>query len=504
MRPNHRPVLFAFACAIALATAPASAQTPDATPLDTATRFVGSYRSPADSVVVARMLADAYALPRIHRDSALSMARAAVALVERSIVDSLHMDLAEAWHWVGRHSLSLARFADAEAAFRRELALVELLVGPDHPRRASALDYVARSLRAAGRQRESIPFYRQSLAARRRLADGVDDVDLAGSMNNLGLALSAIGAHAEAAALYEESLAMKRRLYPEGHVDLATTMNNLGLLELERGRVMESIVLLEEGVAMLRRFAEPQDPVLPAGIAALARAFDAAGRYDLAQTLAEEVVRLRAEIYAGDHPAVASARAHLGRLRWLAGDRAAGETMLREALAMHERMTMGGSQGTAATLFELGSLLRESRDRVGADSAISASLAQRRRLFAADHLAIAAVLIERGRILASEASIEEVDLWLSEAGRILDSNGIGEHPLRVELERALGARLAAAGTVSKGVEHFERAEAMLMTLFPNGHPDLFAVFEEHASALDAAGRVIEASAVRSRVRRSSR
>lgn len=471
---------------------------PEAVAIDTSSRFVGMYRDAGDSVRVATMLRTAYDLPRIKRDSALAMAKDAVRIVEGAVVDSLHMDLAEAWHWVGRHSLSLGHFSDAERAFRMELSLLDRLVGQDHERRANAFDYIARSLRASGNARDAIPHYRSALAIRRRLNVSRDNIDLAGSMNNLALAYVSRGEYEAADSLYRESLAMKRRLYPGDDVDLATTINNIGLLELERGHVNGAIALLTDGVDMLRRVVKDQDPVLPAGIAALSRALEGAGRYDTARVLADEVLKRRKEVYAGDHPAVAASLTQLGRLLWLNGNRTEGEKLVREALAMNIRLSPAGSQGTAANMVDLSALLRQAGQFEEADTLALRATAMRRELLGPDHAATAAGLIELARVRVKSNSFHGIDSMLTEAARILDANSIGDHPLRVGHLRARAESARAKRHTNESIGAFDSAEKMLVRMFPQGHPDINSVLTDLAAQLDVAGRTDDARATRLR------
>lgn len=441
--------------------------------LDTAVRYVGHYRNPADSVEVIRLMEASFALPRARRDSALILAMRAADLAEASVENGLHADAADSRHWAGRHALNQGKPELAEQAFRRELEMRDKLAGPDHPDRANCIDHLGRSIRSAGNPRAALPFYQQALALRQRYYAGADHPDLAGALNNLALVYSNLGRYSAADSLYSQSLAMKRRIYKEDDIDLATTINNLGLAELEQGKLTEGAEHLEEGVAMLRR-THTDKPVLAAGLAGLARAYYALGRYDTALTLSTEAAELRSHLYRGDHPALASSDAAVGRLLWKTGNRVEGEKLLRQSLAMSQRLHPEGHPFTASAMVELGTLLRESGNYGEARSTLTDALAMRRKELEGDHPHIAAALIELARAqigTGNTAALKESQALLAEGKTILEKNFSGAHPLAADLHRALGELALARGNKGEARQEYEEAAMIMAKVFPAGHPD---------------------------------
>lgn len=449
-------------------------------PLDTAVRYVGHYRNPADSVEVIRLMEASFALPRSRRDSALLLAQQAADLAEASVENGLHADAAETRHWVGRHALNQGKPELAEEAFRRELEMRDRLAGPDHPARANCIDHLGRSIRSAGNPGRALPYYEQALGLRKRYYAGTDHPDLAGALNNLALVHSNLGHFGAADSLYGESLVMKRRIYKKDDIDLATTINNLGLARLEQGRLTEGTENLEEGVAMLRR-TETDKPVLAAGILGLARAYYALGRYADALPLADEAAELRNDLYRGDHPALASAAAARGRLLWKTGKKAEGEKELRDGLAMSGRLHPEGHPFTASVMIELGSLLREDGRNAEAKRMLADALAMRRRELPEDHPHIAAALVELARAqigTGDDADREQAETLLNEGEEILRKNFSGAHPLTADLHQGRGELALARGRKDIAADEYRAASEMMQTLYPNGHPDHMELLKE--------------------------
>ena len=96
------------------------------------------------------------------------------------------------------------RFSEAEPLYRRDLAISEKTLGPNHPDVGMSLNNLASLYQAQGRYAEAEPLYRRSLAILEN-SKGPDHPDVAGVLNNLAELYQAQGRFAEAEPLYRRA-----------------------------------------------------------------------------------------------------------------------------------------------------------------------------------------------------------------------------------------------------------------------------------------------------------
>jgi hypothetical protein len=118
--------------------------------------------------------------------------------------------------------------AEAEAGFRKVLALRQKLLGERHPETVASTISLATHLDDQGQHPEAEALFRKALDLAQQVF-GADHPDTAVCRNNLAANLQAQGKYAEAEAIFRQVLAHRNRLLGEGHPDTATTYLNLAL-----------------------------------------------------------------------------------------------------------------------------------------------------------------------------------------------------------------------------------------------------------------------------------
>jgi tetratricopeptide (TPR) repeat protein len=94
------------------------------------------------------------------------------------------------------------RHAEAEALYKRALAISEKALGPDHPEVAESLNNLAELYGAQGRYADAEPLYKRALAIREK-ALGPDHPEVAESLNDLAELYRAQGRYADAMPLVQ-------------------------------------------------------------------------------------------------------------------------------------------------------------------------------------------------------------------------------------------------------------------------------------------------------------
>ncbi len=186
---------------------------------------------------------------------------------EASTDPKVRLKTAQAYHRVGIIQYKLSGFGESEAAYRRELAILEKLVA-DSP---SVLQYrsglavtfqeLGRLLEETGQVAEAEQAIRRAIALQQTLvADSPSEPeyrnDLARSLNGLGLILWNVHRRGEAEQTWRQAIALQERLAAESpsitkyQQELARSHNNFGTFMREPGHYEEGERSLGRAIAL--------------------------------------------------------------------------------------------------------------------------------------------------------------------------------------------------------------------------------------------------------------
>jgi tetratricopeptide (TPR) repeat protein len=204
-----------------------------------------------------------------------------------------------------------ARYADAEARFRRALAIKEVVYGHDHPEVAHTLTMLSIVVRLQG----DLPGARVLLERALRMieaAPGPDNPELARALGNLGDVARREGNLFEARALLERALHIQETACGHDHPDVAVTLGNLGIVTQLQGDLSGARTLHERALQIKEaRFGsdhfEVARTLVNLGILA-GKQEDVRG----ARALQERALRILEAAYGPEHPDVALALGNLG------------------------------------------------------------------------------------------------------------------------------------------------------------------------------------------------
>lgn len=195
-------------------------------------------------------------------------------------------NLANAYHMQGR-------IQEAEQMYRAVAVIYESTVGREHPRRATALNNLARLLETEQRKHvEAEKLGREALRIKRAFYKP-GHAEIAISLVNLANILSYQNRDSESEELAREALAMYEKANRIEHEDAAQCLQMLATCRLKRGAPAEGLALLDQALA-----ANEKNPFPPAQTAKLHamralmlqqldRQQDAAGAMDRALALVD-------------------------------------------------------------------------------------------------------------------------------------------------------------------------------------------------------------------------
>ena len=181
------------------------------------------------------------------------------------------------------------------------VAVVEGVLGPDHPVTLTTRNNLAGAYRSVGRFGEAIELFERVLADQERVL-GPDHPDTLATRNNLAHACRSVGRLAEAIDAWEELLPDCQRVLEADHPDTLTVRNNLAVAYLSVGRFGDAVELFERVLAERERVLGPDHPDTLTTRHNLAGAYYSVGRFGDAVELFEQVLDERERVLGPDHP----------------------------------------------------------------------------------------------------------------------------------------------------------------------------------------------------------
>ncbi|MBL8842309.1 MAG: CHAT domain-containing protein [Planctomycetes bacterium] len=281
------------------------------------------------------------------------------------------------------------RFAEAEALYRRELALRERLSGVESGVAGTACFNLAAQLEAQERFEEAAQQCERAVAIAERppVADaptlvlrletlsrlrsrqgdverawppreralavleealGPDHPRVAAACNDLAAALDAAGRFDRVASLYARALALLERA-PETDPDTRFAVNhNFGVCCFRLGRLEEARAAFERNIASEERHASPPSPRLAMSLQNLACVLHEQGRDEEALTVAQRVLAIDEQLRGGGEPQDGYLLHLLGSANFGLGNYAEARDWFDRAIRLEESH-LPGSAGALAT-----------------------------------------------------------------------------------------------------------------------------------------------------------
>ena len=297
--------------------------------------LIPAYGSDSLEVAAARRgLAGALESDQGARQCLLLLRQARAVFVRRLGEKSL--DSIDTLTEIGKAQEGGQQYVDAEATYRRALALYAQTLGPQNVRVAVTQYLLASLLDRIGRRREAKPLYREAIAGQ-RAALGPHHVQLAETLINYGLDLLADQEYDDADQALHEAL----QIESPDHPGYAQCLRFLGISALERERYAESADLLGRAVVAFRRTVGEDDSQLWRAVASLGSAHFHLGDVRAGRgEIGEAVRRIETSEGPGSYELCLPLKA-LGEVQTADGEAAAAVATLRRERALEVKLFGG-------------------------------------------------------------------------------------------------------------------------------------------------------------------
>ena len=217
------------------------------------------------------------------------------------------------------------------------VAVVEDVLGPDHPYTLTVRNNLAVAYESVGRFGEAIELFEQVLAERERVL-GADHPDTLNTRNNLAGAYESVGRFGEAIELFEQVLAERERVLGPDHPVTLTVRNNLAGAYRSVGRLDEAIDEWEKLLPDCQRVLRPDHPDTLNIRNNLASAYDSVGRLAEAIDVWEELLLDCQRVLGADHPYTLTVRNNLAGAYRSVGRLDEAIELFEQVLAERERV----------------------------------------------------------------------------------------------------------------------------------------------------------------------
>ncbi|HWB75052.1 MAG TPA: serine/threonine-protein kinase [Nannocystaceae bacterium] len=341
------------------------------------------------------------------------------------------------------------RFDEALAYFE----LAEGLAAGDPAREADLAANMAPALHVQGKLVEAEAEYRRILALQERL-DDPDDPDTAMARTNLANVLHLQGKYEQAMEEHRIALAWRERALGADHPSVGTSLNSLGASLYFVGKYDEAEAADRRALALLERAFGPDHPEVSQSRSNLAVVLQALGRLEEAEVEQRRALAVRERTLAPDHTDIAQSRVNLAHLLGALKRPADAEVELRRALASYEHALGTEHPNVATVRVNLATSLREQGKSAEAEREFRAAIPRMEAGLGPTHLHVGMARTSLAGAIEDQGRKQEAADELRRALAIFDAAVGTDHPdaavVRTELARMLldlGEHAEARGLV---------------------------------------------------------
>ncbi len=247
------------------------------------------------------------------------------------------------------------RYGQAESLYKRDLAISEKKLGPDHPEIATTLSNLAVLYGTQGRYVEAESLHKRALAIEEKKL-GLDHPGVATTLNNLAALYLLQGQVTRAEQLYRRTLTIREKKLGSDHPHTATPLRGLAFVHKEQGRYTQAAQLFERTLAIEEKRLGPNHISIAGILNELGWLNWALGHSVQAELLLKRSLSIREKVLGTDHISVANTLSYLALIYKTNGPFSQAESLYKRALAINEKALGADHVSVARSFFELADL----------------------------------------------------------------------------------------------------------------------------------------------------
>ena len=196
----------------------------------------------------------------------------------------------------GQSRTAKGKYREAETLYKRAIQADEAKYGPDHPKVADDLNFLARLYRdQEGFPMEAAePIFQQMLAIRQKNF-GQDSPEAAETVSDMALLYFYEKKYDSAESFATRALPIQERAFGPESLEVSTTLNRLGLCQRDLNRLALAEVSFARALAIRKRHFQPDHPWIAISLENLASVYRAQGQVEKAALLVESSRPIRSK-----------------------------------------------------------------------------------------------------------------------------------------------------------------------------------------------------------------
>ena len=268
----------------------------------------------------------------------------------------LQLDRAKVLDLLAQSLWMQGRYDEAEPVYVEALAILEKLLGTDHPETATTLNNYGLLLQGQGRYQEAGSLFRRALSIREQQSPP-DYASLIGVLNNLADLLNDQGKFTEAERYFDRAIKLADLHLDPFDPTVADIFYNFGWQLKDQGRFEEAEQYLKRALEIDEKVRGSEHPYTAMSLNNLAIVLKDHGRYDEAEPLYRRALAIKIKRLPEGHPSIATSKHNLAELLFLKGEYTEAEPLYRDALNIFEKRLGPTHDYTAQCLSNIGLLL---------------------------------------------------------------------------------------------------------------------------------------------------
>jgi CHAT domain-containing protein/tetratricopeptide (TPR) repeat protein len=309
----------------------------------------------------------------------------------------VHPNYGNALYNLGLVYAAQGKYAQAEEAYKRALAIRENALGKDHPDVADTLDNLAIVYEALGKYADAEGLSKRALAIREKTA-GQNPLPLARNLNNLATVYEAQGKYIDAEKLYKRALTIKEKALGADKPTVAATLDNLALVYEEQGRYADAEVLSKRALAIYEKALGKDNLDVADNLNNLALVYQAQGKYIDAEGLHKRALAIKEKAIGADHPNFAATLTNLASVYEEQDKDADAEQLYKSAVSIYEKALGPDHPTVADVLNNLGEAYRKQGKYAEAEKLYKRALEIKEKALGAGHPLVAVTLDNLARL----------------------------------------------------------------------------------------------------------
>jgi len=407
-----------------------------------------------------------------------------------------HLEVAEALSGLGAAKNELGQFGEAQELFERALKIQEKEVGGDTVEAAFSLSGLAVAHNGRGELDRGVDLMGRALRIEEQEL-GPEAPSVATSLQSLAAMVVQAGDYVKAKALLDRAVEIQEASPSVSDGDLAYALDTLGVYWDTVGRYQEGLELHERAIDLQERELPPEHLEVMMSQVCRADSLHGLGRYAQARDILQWVIPVFEQTYSPDHVFLVDPLVVYSKSLVALGDAEAGESLAERAF--QNTLSTGSGPGLRGkALVSGGRALNGLGSYDEAVSCFERALEAQESAFGRDHLYLAITLAELGRsYLGMHRHSQAQQLYLRALG-ILTEAPVTHDPAFGIVRRGLAEALWKAMDVDRAEVEIRMSIASFEEAFGSVHPEIAKALDLLAEMLAERGDSEQAAAARGR------